>query len=672
MYGGIIHTAMGNKSKYQLFLKVLLMSEKSEIVAALGESRLLVPILLNEALAANDRAKYRLTLLQTAKAHADAPEVVISDLRLERIACGITDSSYDVVVAGTVKRGAETYAMPLVSELCSSLHDDILAMIAPFEAAQIAEVRLYQQRLKRLSPHSWSGKDGSITSTGITSITSGTPDHGDSVHLLIMDMHKGLNRLQADISTDNIDGALTYGLRAIERTLVAAFMKGVKRTQQLKFDHPGLGTTATRSGSKLIIQNDIGTTDAHVLVVHVEGARVTVTYTDNHLPRLLFFQGMFTEWDVKWGRVQSHTDRALETGIYHLCVGVYTARGKADQKAFLTHLGSRLVFLIDWNRARKRLQMLTPKQEAFSLLSWAAQTDVGHMAFIKAGGERMIFDAMQFVAGGTLSYGITLDELLGKEAAGSFMRFILKTCSSGLLNNRPLALIRDEVRVELYKYYHNAQQYLLDLVSNHAALSVEIAAGIRDGLLDVSHPEAVPRFELIGRRAKEWERKADELVITARELAKQSEQADAVRQLLEVADDIADELEEAAFHLTLLKADVPGEEIRVPLAKLARLLVEGTQEYLKAIENARSIQHSGSADDMHDFLESIHRIVAIEQESDMVQREVRKALVSAAKDYRQAFIITECAKKLESAADALMHTGMILRDQILGKIMGNV
>jgi len=548
----------------------------------------------------------------------------------------------------------------------------MLAMIAPFEATQKVETHQYQQRLKCLSLLSCPGTDGSITAAGITSMTSGAPEQGDSLHLLIMDMHKGLNRLQVEISTENVDGAQTYGLRATERTLVAAFMKGVNRTLALKFDHPGLGTTATRLGAKLILQNDIGNTDAHVLVVHVVDTRVTVTYSDNHLPRLFFFQGMFTDWEVTWGSVQSRVDQTFENGVYHLCVGAYTARDKADLKAYLAHLGSRLVFLIDWNRARKRLQLLVPRQEALSLLSWAAANDVGHMAFLKAGGERMIFDALQFVAGGTLSYGVTLDEQLGREAAGSFMRFILKECARGLRKKRPLALIRDEVRVELYKYYHNAQQYLLDLVSNHAALSVEIAANIRDGLFDVSSPEAFARFERIGQRAKEWERKADELVITARELAKQSEQADAVRQLLEVADDITDELEEAAFHLTLLDGDGLGEEIRLPLARLARLLVEGTREYLKSIENARGIQRSGSPDDMHDFLESIHRIVAIEQESDMVQREVRKALVNSAKDYRQAFVIAECAKKLESAADALMHTGMILRDQILGKIMGPV
>jgi len=648
------------------------MSEKARIVAALGERRLLLPALLNEALAANDRAKYRLTLLQTARNHADAPAEALLDLRTERLASGIADSSYDDVVAGTVRLGGDRYAVPLVSELCASLRDDLVAMIAPLDASQKEEASLYQERLQRLSPQAWPGEESSISGAGITAMTSADSARGDSVHLLVMDLHRGLNRLQAEIATDNVEGALTYGLRAVERSLVAAFMKGVKRTQQLKFDHPGLGTTASRIGEKLVLQNDIGTTDAHVLVVHVEGLRVTLTYSDNHLPRLFFFQQMFSDWVVRWGNIQSRTDRAFENGVYHLCVGDYTARDKADLKAYLAHLGSRLVFLIDWNRARKRLQMLVAKEDALSLLSWAAENDVGHMAFLKAGGERMIFDALQFVAGGTITYGVTLDELLGTEAAGTFMRFILKACAHGLLKKRPLALIRDEARVELYKYYHSAQQYLLDLVGNHAALSVEIAAGIRDGLLTVSSPEEFPSFERIGQRAKEWERKADEVVITARELAIHSEQADAVRQLLEVADDISDELEEAAFHLTLLKVDDLAEEIRLPLATLARLLVEGTQEYLKAIENARGIQRSGSPEDVHDFLESIHRIVAIEQESDMVEREVRKVLVDFARDYRQAFVIAECAKNLESAADALMHTGMILRDQILGKIMGPV
>jgi uncharacterized protein Yka (UPF0111/DUF47 family) len=645
------------------------MSEKTRIIGALGERRLLLPALLNEALVANDRAKFRLTLLQMAKAHADSPGQPFSDLRTERLACGIMDASYDDVVAETTRRGPDSYEIPRVREICAALRNDVKAMVTPFEAVQKSEATLFKKRLQKLCDTPWHAVDNTISCASISLLTSGKPVTGDSVHILIMEMHKALNILQAEVATDNVDGALTYGLSADDRVLTAAFMKGIGRTRSLKFDHPGLGTTATRVEGKLVIQNDIGTTDAHVLVVHVEEMRITVTYADNHLARLLFFQGMFAEWRVKWGEVHSRTDQAFEGGVYHLCVGSYAARNKGDLKRYLAHLGSRLVFLIDWNRARKRLQVLVAKPDALSLLSWAAANDVGHMAFLKSGGDRMIFDALQFVAGATMTYGITLSELLGREAAVSYLQFILRACADGQLEKRPLALIRDEARVELYKYYHNAQQNILDLASNHAALAVEIATSIRDGLLASSQPDTFGRFEWIGQRAKEWEHRADELVIRARELAKQSEHAEAIRRLLEAADDITDELEEAAFHLTLLPSDGMREELRLPVATLARLLVEGTQEYLKAIENARGIHRSASPDDMHDFLESIHRIVTIERQSDKMERMVRKALMTAANDYREAFVIAECARKLESAADALMHTGMILRDQILGQIM---
>jgi uncharacterized protein Yka (UPF0111/DUF47 family) len=645
------------------------MGKKTHMVAALGELSLLLPSLLNEALAANDRAKYRITLLQTAKARADFPDDTFSNLRTERMACGIAAKSCDEAVAETVKQGTDGYAIPHVREISSSLREDLAAMIAPFEAAAKPEAPLFQKRLQDLSALPWYEENGTITGKCISSLTAADPAHGDSIHLLVMDMHKALNRMQAGISSENIDGASAYGLQPADRPLVAAFMKGINRTQPLKFDHPGLGTTATRAGGKLIMQNDIGATDAHVLVLHVEGTTVTVTYTDNHLPRLLFFQGMLAGWEVDWGEVHSRTDRAFEGGVYHHCLGTFVARDKADLKGYLAHLGSRLVFLIDWNRARRRLQLLVPKQEAISLLTWAAAAEVGHLAFLKAGGERMVFDALQFVAGGTLTFGITLEEVLGGETAVSCLQFILKICAEGMLNRRPLALIRDEARVELHKHYHSAQQSLLDLVSDHAALAIEIATSIRDGLLTASRLESPSRFERIGQRAKEWERMADELVIRARELSPQSERADAIRQLLEIADDIPDDLEEAAFHLTLLSSDRLDEELRRPLAALAQQLVESTQEYLKAIENARGIRLSGSPDDMHDFLESIHRIVAIEEQSDITERLVRRALVTTDMDYRQAFVVAECAKKLESAADSLMHTGMTLRDQILGKVM---
>ena len=77
-------------------------------------------------------------------------------------------------------------------------------------------------------------------------------------------------------------------------------MAGVNATAPLKFDHPGLGTTATRAGDRLVIQNDIGTTDAHVLVLHVVGLTLTVMYTDIHAARLRFFQSLLEPMGFQW------------------------------------------------------------------------------------------------------------------------------------------------------------------------------------------------------------------------------------------------------------------------------------------------------------------------------------------------------------------------------------
>ena len=115
-----------------------------------------------------------------------------------------------------------------------------------------------------------------------------------------MDLHKQLNALQAALAEETIDGAAAYGLGPADRPRVAAFMAGLNRTARLKFDHPGLGTTATRARGRLVIQNDIGTTDAHVIVIHVEALTISVTYTDVHPERLRFFQELLAPRAPSW------------------------------------------------------------------------------------------------------------------------------------------------------------------------------------------------------------------------------------------------------------------------------------------------------------------------------------------------------------------------------------
>ena len=99
-----------------------------------------------------------------------------------------------------------------------------------------------------------------------------------------------------------MDGAAVYNLAEADRRSVSAFMTGLNRTAKLKFNHPGLATTATRASGRLVIQNDIGTTDAHVIVIHVQELAVSVTYTDVHPERLAFFKEMLKPHAVTWDK----------------------------------------------------------------------------------------------------------------------------------------------------------------------------------------------------------------------------------------------------------------------------------------------------------------------------------------------------------------------------------
>ena len=134
------------------------------------------------------------------------------------------------------------------------------------------------------------GPSDEITLGEIASLTAIVTAENDSLHQLVMDLHKSLNRLAASHAEEVIAGAHAYGLRPDDRPVVEAFMRGVDATEKLKFGHPGLATTAARSGERLTIQNDIGETDAHVVVIAVDSDAVTVTYTDVHLARAKFLR----------------------------------------------------------------------------------------------------------------------------------------------------------------------------------------------------------------------------------------------------------------------------------------------------------------------------------------------------------------------------------------------
>jgi uncharacterized protein Yka (UPF0111/DUF47 family) len=648
---------------------------KAKIVGELGEEALLLPSLVNEALIGNDRAKYLMTLLQAARSHADQPESSVTDFKHERLACGIVNDDFDTVVERSRGEGAGVYRIPACGQIHTLVVENIRQMLAPLRLRdRIVSANVtpreteYEQRLTKLLSQASTLEEDRLTGDYIDRATSGQRNGQDSLHLLVMDLHKELNRLQQQIASESIAGADVYSVQEADRPLIAAFMAGVNQTKALKFDHPGLGTTATRSSGQLVIQNDIGTTDAHVLVIHVNPPKVTMRHTDVHLQRLVFFQGMFSRYSVQWEDTRSKRAAGLDN-LFHLCLGTYVARDQRDLEDFLRFLGSRLVFLIDWNRARKRLRKLAPKRVGLELLRWAAEESCGHRAWLQLGGEQLILDALQVAGKAPLPVGGQLADLLGPERVADFLQFTLKTASDGLLAGRSEFLIRDEISAELRHYLDTAHQGMLQLAADHASLIVELAMAARDELLTLNRLRDRKHVERAAQRAKRWEHSADELVKKGRTVREHSDRARAIPELLVIADDAADELEEAIFLLTVLPGNDAAAPSFFPLYDLASLVLQGAQEYYKAVENARQLQRGSARLQVQDFLEAVDRTITIEHDADEAHRRAQASILTFPGDFKMLHLFTAIADDLEKAADVLMRSVLTLRDYVLGEVL---
>ena len=76
------------------------------------------------------------------------------------------------------------------------------------------------------------------------------------------------------------------------------------------------------------------------------------------------------------------------TDMYHLGrLGVFEATDDRDLYEYLSFLGSRIVFLIDWNWSRK-IQIFS-KTRCIEILKWVDK-NYGYSAFLKGGGSESL------------------------------------------------------------------------------------------------------------------------------------------------------------------------------------------------------------------------------------------------------------------------------------------
>jgi uncharacterized protein Yka (UPF0111/DUF47 family) len=636
--------------------------KKSLAVETLGQRRLMLPAWVKAALAANDRLKVYLTVLQAAAAHAAHPHRDQPDLGKEIAAVGLDVAWLRDAMAAATPVDGELH-VPKLSRLAQGLADELTIMARPVletcapEAEPHARVAHWLTTLAALPADH-------LSDAQLQSLTHGRRGGADSLHLLVMDLHKQINHLAGELASEVIDGANVWDLRPEDRPRVAAFMRGLNRTAPLKFDHPGLETAATRDGERLLLQNDIGTNDAHVLVLQVSDQAISVTYSDLHRVRLEFFQSLLTPFGAQWSGLESRTNAHLNEGAaYSVATAHFDCPSEAALHTALEGIGSRIVFLIDWNHARKRLQAFVSKEEAIAVLAEAARLDVGHRAWVQAGGERLIFAAMQAAGEGAFRLGDRLDEVIGSTDARAFLISVMQLACAALRSGQPAALVADEVRMLLAQHVRQRTSEF-DLLAEHAAYCHALAQAVSDGLAHGVEGSG-KAAQALATRAKTWERKADHLVIQAREKAERQPRWRAVARLLEQSDDVADALEEAAFLISLI-ADHHQKgwtaEVRKVLARLAATVLQAMQDHVKALAMARTLGADSTTADNDAFLAATWRVLQAERQCDALLRDARRVILDAVTDAPSLMLANDLAVTLEAASDRLLAAGYALRD----------
>ncbi len=639
---------------------------KSEIVEQLGQADLLLPARIAESLAANNRVKARLSVLQAAAAHGQNPDVARFDLAEECRVAGIDPVAMETLVTRGNRSANGRVAAPGLGNLLAAIFADVATMARAVEAADAAQGKSALSRLTSLAGAAPHGAADEIELDTIAKLTAISVGHGDSLHRLIMDLHKGLNTLAVGHAEEVVAGAHAYGLLPDDRAAVEAFMRGVAATQKLKFGHPGLATTAARAATRLTIQNDIGETDAHVVVIVVDPDAVTVTYTDVHLARARFFAALFKSFAVEWSGLERKSVAGLaEDGVFYLITGRYPLGDDNVRDAFLEALGASLVFLIDWNKTRKLLRTWVSKNEAIEILDWAARRRYGHRGFLELGGSEFLSAAVRHVASNRIGFGEQLGSVLGHNAAVDFLKTVLRVSAEALLQGSSIRLARDRIEADFVRHLQRADTALLAIVIRQAGLAHDIGAAIARFLADQRNNPR-PDGATLAASARHIEEKADRIAMEARGEIERLDADRGIERLVNHMEDAIDELEQAAFVASLIPAGLAVELVE-PLEELCAAIVSGTAAAAIGVTAAAEVPE-GHRVDSEDALAAVGRLIDAEHDGDAAERKVTTNVITGSFDLKTALSTVELARALERATDRLAAFGHALREYVLADL----
>src|SRR5262249_8891816 len=145
--------------------------------------------------------------LQAAAEHARQPDHPVNELAVESHAAGIAPAAIASLVCGAHMVGDSRLSAPSLAKLMKEIQDDIATMIRAVVAGSAADGEKANARLDTIRAVGLLEASAEIELARIARLTGVGDDNSDSLHRLVMELHKALNRLAAGCAEEVIAGA---------------------------------------------------------------------------------------------------------------------------------------------------------------------------------------------------------------------------------------------------------------------------------------------------------------------------------------------------------------------------------------------------------------------------------------------------------------------------------
>jgi uncharacterized protein Yka (UPF0111/DUF47 family) len=374
---------------------------------------------------------------------------------------------------------------------------------------------------------------------------------------------------------------------------------------------------------------------------------------------------MLGGFPVHWSGLEPKRAEGFGDGAFDLLTGRYDAETSGQRDAFLEAIGASLVFLIDWNKARKVLRAFVAPDEAVRLLDWAARNRVGHRAFLELGGSELVIGAVRNAAPARIGFGERFDAVLGSSVAADFLKGVLRISTEALLEGRSVRLVRDRIEADLIRCLKRVDSALLAIVVRQAGLAREVAAAVAHhvgGLRSGAGGESAA----LAAKARRIEEKADRVAREARSEIARLDAGPTIEQLVNGIEDVVDELEQAAFIASLLP-EKTSESILQALSELCAVVLKGTEAAASGVDAAGEVPEGRRADS-EDALAAVDRLTDVEHEADDAERSVTTQVLHGGLDFASSTAALELARALERSTDRMAGFGHLLRAHVLADL----